>query len=54
MCVVDVAFIIVGENLVSLLDINELGFSRGALVFGDFVGMVDESSLSKLLVSFRV
>jgi hypothetical protein len=54
MCVVDVAFIIVGENLVSLLDTNELGFGRRALVFGNFVGMVGESSLSKFLVSLQV
>ena len=52
MCIVEVAFIIVGENLVGLLDIDELGFSCGALVFGNFVGMVGKSSLLKILCQF--
>jgi hypothetical protein len=53
MCIVDVALIIVGENLVSLLDIDELGFGRGALLFRDFVGMVGKSGLLRFPVSLR-
>lgn len=51
MCIVEVALIIVGEDLVSLLDINELGFGCGALVFRDFVGMVGKSGLLRFAVS---
>jgi hypothetical protein len=48
MCIVEVAFIIIGENLVGLLNTDELGFSCGALVFGNFVGMVGKSGLFKI------
>jgi hypothetical protein len=53
MCIVDVALIVVGENFVSLLDIDELGFGCGALVFRDFVGVVGKSSLLKFPVSIH-
>lgn len=53
MCIVDVALVIVGENFVSLLDIDELGFGRGALVFRDFIGVVGKSSLLRFPVSLR-
>lgn len=51
MCIVDVALIVVGENLVGLLDIDELGFGCGSLVFRDFVGMVGKSGLLITAVS---
>lgn len=53
MCIVKVALIIVGENFVSLLDIDELGFGRGALVFRDFVGVVDKCGLLRFTVSLH-
>ena len=46
MGVVQVALLIVAENLVCLSNLLELDLRLGALVFGDLVGVIFESSLS--------
>ena len=54
MLVVERSLVVVDEDFVGLRDEFEFDVGLFAFFFGDFVGMVGESSLSRLLVSLRV
>lgn len=51
MLIVDFALLVIVKNLVRLLNRLELDFRSWALIFGDFVRVVGESSLITRIVS---
>lgn len=51
MGVIDMAFLVIVENLVCLLDGLKLNLGLWAFIFGDFVGMAGEGSLNQFAIS---